>query len=114
MVSIPTPHTADYMKPTLHPHESHQHRAVQPALGPPLGEHAVLQHRQHHSAVPDALHLHRLRDRGQAAHQRDAPAVPEAELLVVAVAVVLLERVDQRGGRRKACDRERPSEANRD
>lgn len=106
MVSIPTPHTADYMKPPLHAHQSHQHRAVQPPLGPPLSQHAVLEHGEHHSAVAHAFHLHRLRDRREATHQHQAPAVPEPELLVVAMAVVLLERVDQRGRRRKAWESE--------
>lgn len=96
------------MKPTPHPHQSHQHRAVQPPLRPPLGQHAVLEHGEHHSAVAYAFHLHRLRDRREATHQHQAPAVSEPELLVVAVAVVLLERVDQRGRRRKAWASEQP------
>lgn len=96
MVSIPTPQTEDYLVPIDLAYQCQQHCAVQPTLAPPLGQHTVLQHRQHHPTVPHTLHLDRLGDRRESTNQHDAAAVSKPIFLVVAMVVVLLERSNQR------------------
>lgn len=102
IVSIPTPHTEDYLAAIDLAYQCQQYRAVQPTLAPPLSQHAVLQHGQHHPAVPHSLHLDGLGDRRQSANERDAAAVSEPVLLVVAVVVVLFEGSNQRRLRRES------------
>ena len=101
-MSIPTPHTEDYLATIDLAYQCQQHCAVQPTLGPSFSQHAVLQHRQHHPTVPDPLHLDRLGNRGESTHQHDAAAVSKPVLLVVAMVVVLLECSDQRRLRRES------------